>query len=444
MKGVSFHHALTVREELCQGCTRCMRNCPTEAIRLFHGKAHVHPDKCIDCGQCMDACPFDAIVIEQDDFEKIFSYNYRVAILPSVFIGQFADDIPERYIYKSLLDIGFNEVYEAEFGVDILQTIGNRFSTYADDKPVISSYCPAIVRLIQIKYPTLVKHINLLRPPVEITAMYIRKKLLDRGIDPKDIGIFYVTPCAAKIAQIKSPEQQKPEDIFTGVINLDYIYNLVQSNISKNKKILEEISSDLPIPPLTPDAGLWSLTTGESSTVSGRTLAIDEIHNVIDFLEKLENDEVKNLDFLELRACAGGCAGGVLNPGNRFLAKERLFHRSQSMKEITLEQEAMICMQASYLQHYIKRDRIEAKAVFQLDEDISKALEKLENYQKVVNALPGIDCGLCGAPTCSALAEDISKGIADITQCAVLKLRRTDDNLAIKKVWGNSLEPHQP
>lgn len=440
MSRKSFHHALRVREDLCRGCTRCMKNCPTEAIRLFYGKAHVNPDRCIDCGQCMDACPYDAIVVEQDDFEKIFSFNHRIAILPSVFIGQFADDIPESYIYASLLDIGFTEVYEAEFGVDILRTIGNRFSTYADDKPVISSYCPAIVRLIQIRYPSLVGHVNLLKPPVELTALYIKKKLFDRDIPEEEIGIFYVTPCAAKIANIKTAENRETSELFSGVINMDYLYNLVQRNIARNKKKLAESSWSVPIPPLTSQACMWSLTEGESSTVSGRSLAIDEIHNVIEFLEKLENDEVQNIDFLELRACAQGCAGGVLTPGNRFLAKERLTHRSTGMKEITKEQERLIISQADFMQQHAKRERLESKPVFALDADLSKALEKMDRCQRIVKALPGIDCGLCGAPSCHALAEDIVTGKAQMDQCAVLRLRKTAPKGSVQRVWGKTLE----
>nr|MDA3835865.1 4Fe-4S binding protein [Spirochaetales bacterium] len=335
----TFHHALAVREELCRGCTRCMKNCPTEAIRLIRGKAHVNANRCIDCGQCMDACPYSAIVVEQDDFEKIFNFSHRVAVLPSVFIGQFPDDIPESYIFQALLEIGFTEIYEAEFGVDILNSIGNRFSTYADDKPIISSYCPAVVRLIQIRYPTLVKHINLLKPPVEITALYAKKKLLDQNIPEKDIGMFYVTPCAAKIAAIKTPDTTRTGNLFDGVINMDYLYNLVQHTITKQKKKFSQASESIPLPPLSRQAGLWSLTSGESSTVPGRTLAIDEIHNVIEFLEILEDEEISTIDFLELRACAEGCAGGILTPGNRFLTKERLHHRSHNMKQISQEQE---------------------------------------------------------------------------------------------------------
>lgn len=440
---MSFHHALAVREDLCRGCTRCMKNCPTEAIRLIRGKAHVNPARCIDCGQCMDACPYSAIVVEQDDFEKIFSHTHRVAILPSVFIGQFADDIPESYIYQALMEIGFTEIHEAEFGVDILSTIGNRFSTYADEKPVISSFCPAVVRLIQIRYPELVNHINLLKPPVAITALYARKQLLDRGIKEEEIGLFYVTPCAAKIAAIKSPESLQPEERFNGVINMDYLYNLVQHTISKRKKKFAENTHTAPNPPLTREAGLWSLTTGESSSVSGRTLSIDEIHNVIEFLEILEDEEVSTIDFLELRACAEGCAGGILTPGNRFLAKERLHHRSLRKVEISWADKQAIRAQVPFLQKHIKRERLEKHAAFQLDEDITRALEKMDACQHILAKLPGIDCGLCGAPTCRALAEDIAKGDAEISHCAVLRLRSLVKKETINKVWGQTLEPKQ-
>ena len=64
--------------------------------------------------------------------------------------------------------------------------------------------------------------------------------------------------------------------------------------------------------------------------LSGGCLAIDEIHNVIDILEKLENDELTDIDFLELRACDHSCAGGALAINNRFLTIERLQKRMEN------------------------------------------------------------------------------------------------------------------
>ena len=65
IKNGFFHHALTIREDLCTGCSLCMRVCPTEALRIRNGKACLIEDRCIDCGECFRKCPVHAIIIEQ-------------------------------------------------------------------------------------------------------------------------------------------------------------------------------------------------------------------------------------------------------------------------------------------------------------------------------------------------------------------------------------------
>ncbi|MEI6449884.1 MAG: (Fe-S)-binding protein, partial [Actinomycetes bacterium] len=42
-----------------------------------------------------------------------------------------------------------------------------------------------------------------------------------------------------------------------------------------------------------------------------------------------------------------------------------------------------------------------------LDPDMAVAIRKLAALDAETRALPGKDCGVCGAPTCAALAEDI-------------------------------------
>jgi len=50
--------------ELCNGCTRCARECPADAIlgaqRSVH---HVVDEKCIRCGACVDNCRYDAVIV---------------------------------------------------------------------------------------------------------------------------------------------------------------------------------------------------------------------------------------------------------------------------------------------------------------------------------------------------------------------------------------------
>ena len=39
-------------------------------------------------------------------------------------------------------------------------------------------------------------------------------------------------------------------------------------------------------------------------------------------------------------------------------------------------------------------------------------------------ALPGIDCGSCGAPTCRAFAEDVIRGESKLEDCVILQQRK--------------------
>ena len=49
--------------EKCKGCTKCMRNCPVNAISGSVKNPHViDPSKCIKCGACIDNCAFKAII----------------------------------------------------------------------------------------------------------------------------------------------------------------------------------------------------------------------------------------------------------------------------------------------------------------------------------------------------------------------------------------------
>ena len=62
--------------------------------------------------------------------------------------------------------------------------------------------------------------------------------------------------------------------------------------------------------------------------------------------------------------------------------------------------------------------------MMQLDEDITTAIRKLEKMDEVLNGLPGLDCGACGAPTCQSLAEDVVQGRAHETDCIFVLRKR--------------------
>lgn len=445
MEQANFHHALKIREDLCIGCSHCMSVCPTEAIRVKNGKSVLYGNRCVDCGECFRVCPVSAIIIDNDDFNYIYDYKYRVALVPSVFTGQFPEDISLRQIHSVMLELGFTHVYEVENGVEILKdAITGYAAQNPDKKPLISSFCPAIVRLIQVKFPSLVENIMQLKPPLDISALHIRHELLKKGIPDKDIGIFYITPCAAKIAAINDPVGEKDSPI-NGVINMDIFFSKVFRQVKQKKNL----SDEMPVGSrLTSKSACWALTGGEAAYVQGRVLAIDEIHNVIEFLERLENEEVTDIDFLELRACDESCAGGVLTIANRFLAAERLrnhtaeYHPDSDGKHP--DETTPISDNNEYLLENITVGEINPRSMMKLDENMGEAMRKMEKVNRIMQLLPMVDCGICGAPSCQALAQDIALGDASIDYCIFIQkileqkgeLSLEDSVKIMQDIWG--------
>ncbi len=440
-----FHHALKIVEELCIGCSKCMNICPTLAIRVRHGKAKLMNNRCIDCGECFRICPVSAIIIEQDDFEEIFKYKYRIALIPAVFAGQF----PSRYsiaeIYSALLDLGFTHVFEVEHGVQILKAeVKNLIESSNYPKPLISTFCPAIVRLIQVKFPALVHNFILLKPPLDISAYYFKMHLTEKGAKEDEIGIFYFTQCAAKIAAIKSPAEEEQSPI-TGVINMDAAFNKVLHHLK------QKIAADAPpaeiSDKLKAEGVLWSLTTGESEHALGRRIAIDGVHNVISFLEKLEQEETPAFDFLELRACDESCAGGVLAPENRFLTTERMRNRAKMAQQNPdpNNDHIKILSYKNELKDLIRIGEIKPRSMMKLDEEMPEAMRKMKMIRQIIQMLPMVDCGACGSPGCNALAEDIVQGRGMMENCIFIQrryemkgmLKNKDAIDIMRKVWGD-------
>lgn len=439
---IDFHHALKVHSELCIGCTHCMTACPTKAIRVRNGLAVITDNRCVDCGECYRACPVNAIGVEQDDLEMIFRFPVRVILIPSVLIGQFSHKINVSAIYAALLEIGFTHVYQVENTVDMVLEAYNEYRSKEERRPLISSFCPAIVRLIQVRFPGLVNSIMKVNPPIDMSALYYLGRLKSEGIPEENIGLFYATPCAAKIAAIKSPVGE-PESVINGVINMDFLYN-------KIRKYLQVSGYEKPMPAtddlLSSRGILWSLTRGEAAHSSKRALAVDGIRNVTEILEEVENDKLQSVDFLELRACDEGCAGGILMTGNRFLTVERL--RKMAADFAGRDNDSLKKLPDGYinLKEHSFLGNIDPRNIEKLDEDLETAMAKMEKKSRYTSLLPGIDCGGCGAPDCQTLAEDIVQGKGNFNDCIFILPRLQEEQSepvpaaadVTAKIWGKN------
>ncbi|MFW6269440.1 MAG: [Fe-Fe] hydrogenase large subunit C-terminal domain-containing protein [Bacillota bacterium] len=416
-------HSVLLKEEECEGCTNCVKNCPTNAIRVHQGKATIKENLCIDCAECIRTCEYHAKYTETDLIEKIHEYSYPVALVPPSFYGQFEISTDPVKIIAAFYDIGFKKVEDVALAAEAVSRKTEEFLR-ENQGPYISSSCPVVVRLIKIMYPELIDNLIPLKSPVELMAEKVKKDLIrKKEIREEDIGIFFITPCPAKLTTVNNAFGMD-ESFLDGAIGVDIIYEKVR-NIVKSKKIKKEKLNEYQPPYL----GIgWGQSGGETQVLQKlseiKTLSVDGIPGVKSVLEEISRNNIKGIDYFELAGCPEGCVGGVLNVANPYQAKVNIQSSIQT-QDCKLQQQDF----ARY--NYHLPHKFIAEETGQLDDNITRAMEKLELLEKEKEILPGLDCASCGAPDCETLAEDIVNGEAKRTDC-IFMLRKEIKDLADK------------
>ncbi len=413
-----YYHALQIVSDNCTGCTACVRVCPTEAIRIREGKAQIDTTRCVDCGNCITICKFHAILPKSDPLEIIRNFKYRVAILSSSYAGQFTEDITYPVAKQALLGLGFDEVAEEAFVTEfMINLIRDYIRQHKEIRPILSSNCPAVVRLIQVKYPSLLPNVLHQEAPMSILTRYIREKIQEeKGLADKDIGIFLIVPCVAHVTAVHQPEGAY-KHLQDGAFSIGMIYGRIREKLRKNN-IGKQPEID------TYEQGLtWALSGVEAEMVDCediRALSVNGTENVLEILSKVEDHYLDQYDYIVLRSCTNGCVGGCLNVENPFVAMSRIKKIIKGAKPKKIDASEL---KALYKDGEFAVAPLEARSIMELDQDIKQAIQKMKKLNEILVMLPGLNCSACGSPSCYALAEDIVNGRASIDDCVVLLKR---------------------
>jgi Fe-S-cluster-containing hydrogenase component 2 len=204
-----YFHSIRIDAEKCEGRMKCLRVCPTQAIRVRDGKAVLIEERCIDCGECITVCPHGAIVPLTDPFGELSKFRYTVAISSPALYAQFGREILPEKILAGIQKLGFDSAFDLALTCgEVSFAIQEYLRDYKGPKPLISNACPTVVRLIQVKYPELIEQIIPIELPRELAGREIKKKLSkELQIEESEIGAFYLTPCPVKMISIKQPAE---------------------------------------------------------------------------------------------------------------------------------------------------------------------------------------------------------------------------------------------
>ena len=418
----TYRHSVLLDREKCKGCTHCLKHCPTEAIRIREGHAVIDSSRCIDCGECIRVCPYKAKKAVYDKLSEISRFKWKIALPAPSLYGQFdnLDDID--YVLEGLSDFGFDEIYEVARAAEMVSDYTREYMKREGvKKPVISSACPVVVRLISLRFPYLCENVMKMLPPMEIAAMLAKENAAREHpeLSKKDVGVCFISPCPAKVSYVKNRGEGEKSHVDC-VLSMSDIYFELLGLMDRTKT-----------PKITSKTGMigigWATSGGESTAVfSDKYLAADGIENVIRVLDKIENDDLPRLDFLELDACPGGCVGGVMTVENPFIAKARLQTLRRYMP--VSRNWDFSDGQREVPESFLIKKRLEYRPINRLDSDRAVSIRMMADIQRIYEGLPCLDCGSCGAPTCRAFAEDIVKGEAREEDC-IVRMRETLENL---------------
>jgi Fe-S-cluster-containing hydrogenase component 2 len=400
---------------------KCMRVCPTQAIRIRENKARIIEEKCIDCGECINACPSNAIIPLTDPFGELTKFRHTVAIPSPALYAQFGHKIMPDKILAGLKKLGFDDAFDlAPSCGEVSFAIQEFLREHKGPKPMISNSCPTIVRLIQVKYPSLINHLTPLDIPREIAGREIKKKKSKRyGLKEKEIGTFYITPCPAKMISIKQPAG-KQKSYLDGAISISDIYGPLLSAMEN----VENESYNKSLENLCILGMGWAMVGGICRTLRLKnSLAVSGLTETIKVFDDIEKGKLKHIDYIEAYSCPQGCVGGSLTVENLYISYNKILKIIEALEF----QKIKACpdirkVRKKYTQNYFfKKEKLEPRPLKPLNEDLAIAIKKRKEKEEIFAILPKIDCGACGSPTCMAFAEDVVKGEAKLTDCVIRK-----------------------
>ncbi len=437
-------HSVSLIGDLCVGCTNCIKGCPTQAIRVRSGKATIYDIRCIDCAECIRICPYHAKIAVTDTLEERLlaaSGKVKVAVVSPALYTQFDNQATRIDVLKAVRQLGFDYVFDESIGYSGYVSASNQMlreklemtkDMSEDEKnevfPMISTTCPVVVRLIQMKYRALISHLVTLDSPSELTAQYAIDYLCQKlQIQRSLIYICYISPCPAKVTSVVNP-LWKTESLISTCVGTHDVYPQLRKlveKITEHDSLTHEEARAIRISD--PEGLRCAAIGGQTKGMQIENfLTVDGIENVMDILEEIDRDNIKKIAYIEATSCFGGCIGGPLTVMNRFAARAKL---REQVHEFYLEKSLfpqLIVSEEDIIPQVWELPLPENHAM-RLSENIGEAMSKYEQIDQILATLPQLDCGACGAPSCAAMAEDIVQGRANISNCIIRQKRKSKE-----------------
>ncbi len=229
---------------LCGRCIARCRNAHGNGILGFEGrgfKTILAPAEnrdfvdspCIMCGQCVNVCPTGALM-ERSEIDKVddafragkFMIVQTAPAVRAALGEEFGMKIGTPVTGKmvaALKRLGFKKVFDTNFAADL--TIMEEANELLDRVknngvlPMITSCSPGWINYAEYYYGDQLDHLSSCKSPHEMEGAILKSYYAQKiGVDPKDIFVVSIMPCACK-----KFEKERPQLVTNGLKDVDAV-----------------------------------------------------------------------------------------------------------------------------------------------------------------------------------------------------------------------------
>ncbi|SNT00071.1 Iron only hydrogenase large subunit, C-terminal domain [Anaerovirgula multivorans] len=381
------NYALTLSDNGCKNCYKCIRNCPVKAIYFNKNLTEISSTRCIACGKCFNICPqknknMPNGLTRISDF--IDNNRKMIASIDPTFVAYFGDN------YKKLLTalrlLGFHYIGETAVAIDALNQHYEKIYLNDSKKHYITSACPTANLLIQKYYPELNEYMIPILSPMMVHGKLLKEKY---GNESK---VVFIGPCiAAKIECSDSLLDDMP--LIDGVLSFQEVEDWIKTkNIAINELedgfFDEEGSKDAKAFPLE-----GFPITQEKLPSDKNMIKVSGLENVKEILHSLMKDEV-DPSYIEMNYCLNGCINGPVfhNFKKSLYSRKKLV---QQYKEISgkIDKIESTHSTTEFDREFVNKKVENAKPNIAELRKILKEMGKFKTSDE-------LNCGTCGYDTC--------------------------------------------
>ncbi|HHV61319.1 MAG TPA: PAS domain S-box protein [Firmicutes bacterium] len=436
---------VTTIEGKCKRCYSCIRNCPVKAIKVENGQAKVVPELCIACGHCVRVCSQNAKRI-QDDTGKVAGFfgdrdraegegeiKSVIAALAPSFVAEFPRCSPGQVV-AAARKLGFDAVYEVAWGADrVTWEYVGLLKKANRARGIISTPCPAIVNLVEKRYPNLIPRLAPVVSPMIALGRMIKARTQESN--GGEVKIVFIGPCVAKKSEIAD---ENVRDAVDAVITFQEFRKMLGS-AGINPEALEPAPFDGPeasLGRLYPvSGGLLKSAALRADMMENDIIVVEGKDNCLEFLDLLSRGAASP-EFVDMLFCEGCINGPMMtSPLVGYVRRKVVVDFAKKGQGKGQQQENPSFPEIVARRTYNDKS---VKLPVPNEADIQRILWELNKTRPEDE----LNCGACGYNTCREKAIAVYRGLAENKMCLpylISELEKTNEEIAALRDYNRNI-----